>query len=160
MDVYLVVVRLIHIIAATLWVGSGFYSARILFPSLVQLGPDAGKIAPALAKNRLFSMIFPVSAVVTVLAGILLYLRPGASGQFTNTGWAVLSIGALAGLLAAGHGGAVLGRMTEQYIAKLNSDTAQPGEITAAGERLLRNVNISLALMFIAVLGMASARYL
>ncbi len=160
MDVYLVLVRLIHIVAAIVWVGTGFFMVRILFPSLAQLGTDAGKAMTALAKNPLFTLLFPVSAGVTVLAGILLYLKPGESSHFSSAGWAVLSIGALAGLAAAGHGGAVLNRITDQYTAALNSGTAQAGEIAAIGEKLQRHGNISLALMFIAVLGMALARYL
>jgi len=160
MDIYLVVVRLIHIVAAVIWVGSGVYSVVILYPTLAQLGADSGRFMLALAKNRAFAMLFPVSAVLTVLAGILLYLRPGASGFFSSTGWVVLSIGALAGILGLLHGGAVLGRLTGQYVARLNSGAAEPGELAAMAEKLGRHANISVRLIVIALIGMASARYL
>jgi uncharacterized membrane protein len=160
MDVYLVVVRLIHIVAAFLWFGSGFYMAVILLPSIVEAGDAGVQFMKTLGKQRLFTLIFPVSAVLTVLAGILLFIRPGASGPFSNAGWGILSVGALFGLLAAGHGGAVLGRLTGQYMQKLNSGAAQSGELTALAAKLLRNANISLGLMIIAMLGMELARYI
>jgi uncharacterized membrane protein len=160
MDVYyLVIVRLIHIVAAFAWFGAGFYSSVILFPTLIKMGADASQVMLELAKNRLFALVFPVSGVVTVVAGILLYLRPGASGPFSSTGWMVLSIGAVAGILAAGHGGATLGRMTAEYIQKLGAG-ASASELTALGQKLTLHANISMALLVIAMLGMESARYL
>jgi uncharacterized membrane protein len=160
MDVYLVVVRLIHIVAAFLWFGTGFYSVVFLYPAIIDLGDAGGQFMKALAKNRFFALIFPVSAVLTVVAGILLYVKPGASSHFSSTGWAVLSIGAVAGLLAAGHGGAVLGRMTGDYMKKAMSGSAQPGELAALAAKLTRHGNISLILVIIAMLGMELARYI
>ncbi|MEO8609851.1 MAG: hypothetical protein ABI690_18305 [Chloroflexota bacterium] len=160
MDIYLVVMRLIHIVAAFLWFGTGFYSSMFLFPALAEVGDAGSTIMKVLAKNRLFVMIFPVSAGVTVLAGILLYIRPGETGLFSSAGWMSISIGALFGILAAGHGGAVVGRTTTEYIKKLMSGTAQQDELTALATKLARNANISLILMIIAMLGMELARYL
>src|SRR5690349_7325037 len=130
MDVYLIVLRLIHIIAAFLWFGTGFYSSVFLFPAIAELGDAGGQVMKVLGKNRLFALVFPISAGVTVLAGILLYIKPGEQGIFSSAGWASISVGALAGLLAAGHGGAVIGRATNAYMKKLMSGSAQPGELT------------------------------
>src|SRR4029079_16623837 len=122
------------IIAAMLWVGSAFYNVQILLPGLAAMGADGDKVLVALGKNRGFALIFPVSAGLTVLAGILLYLRPGERDIFSGTGWAAISIGALAGIAAAVHGGAVLGRQTGEYIAKLSSGNTPPAELKALGE--------------------------
>lgn len=159
MDIYLVVLRLIHIVAAFAWFGSGFYVSVILFPTLIKMGTEASKVLVELAKNRLFSLIFPVSGVVTVVAGVLLYVKPGASSHFSSTGWMVLSIGAVAGILAAGHGGATLGKMTGEYIQKAGAG-ASASELTALGQKLTLHANISMALLVIAMLGMESARYI
>jgi uncharacterized membrane protein len=160
MDIYLVVVRLIHIVAAILWVGSGFYASVILFPAITALGDSGADFMKALGKNRIFALIFPVSAVLTVIAGILLYLKPGASAHFTSLGWTAISIGAVAGILAAGHGGAVLGRMTGEYMQKAMSGSAQPGELSALMAKLNRHSNISLGLLIVAMIGMEIARYI
>ena len=58
-----------------------------------------------------------------------------------------------------GHGFAVLGRGTGQYMQKLNSG-APAEELKTMGAYLLRHANISLGLMVIAVIGMDGARYL
>jgi uncharacterized membrane protein len=158
-DIYLVVMRLIHIAFAFVWFGAGFYASVILFPSLLKMGTEASKTLAALAKNRAFGLVFPVSGVVTVVAGVLLYVKPGASSHFSSTGWMVLSIGAVAGILAAGHGGATLGKMTNQYIEKAGAG-ASNDELTALGQKLTLHSNISMALLVIAMLGMEAARYI
>jgi uncharacterized membrane protein len=160
MDVYLVVVRLIHIVSAFLWFGTGFYSSVFLFPALVDLGDSGAQFVKALAKKRLFAIVFPASAGLTVLAGILLYLKPGEQGIFSSAGWASISIGALAGLVAIVHGGAILGRMTGQYMQKAMSGSAQPGELAKLAEGISQHANISLILIIIAMLGMELARYI
>jgi uncharacterized membrane protein len=160
MDIYLIVLRLIHIIAAFIWVGTGFYSVVILYPALAEVGADASKITAALAKGRAFRLAFPVSAGITVLAGILLYIKPGESAIFTSAGWMSISIGALAGLAAIIHGGAVLGRATIRYVTLATSGNAQPGELASTLAYIQLHGRISLALLAIAVLGMESARYL
>ena len=159
MDIYVVILRLVHIIAGVLWVGSGFFSTFVMLPTLVNYGPDVSKLTSRLAQNRAFAMIFPVTAGLTMLAGILLYIRPGASGSFTGLGWGVLSIGALCGIAAGVHGGAVLGRATGEFVAKSNAN-APVAELTSLGAKLIQHAYISLALAVIAVVGMAIARYL
>ncbi len=160
MDIYLIVLRLVHIVAAVLWVGTGFFTTVILVPTVVRLGTDAAQFIRGLGQSSVFKMVFPVSAGVTVLAGILLYLKPGESSHFSSTGWIVLSIGALAGIIGAIHGGAILGRMTGVYMGKLASGSADSGELSTLGAKLLQHANISLVLAVVALVGMASARYL
>lgn len=160
MDIVLVLGRLIHIFAAVVWAGSGFFSVMVLLPHLIRMGTDASKFMASLATNRGFAMIFPVSAGLTMLAGLYLYFRPGASGVFSSAGWAVLSIGALAGIAAGVHGGAVQGRVTGEYLQKVGSGTASPAEVTSLGDKMLLHGRISLILIIVALVGMASARYL
>jgi uncharacterized membrane protein len=160
MDVYLVVVRLIHIVAAALWVGSGFFATMILTPTLVKLGTEGSGVARTLGQSSAFRMIFPVSGGLTVLAGLLLYFRPGESAIFSSTGWLVLSIGALAGVLGVLHGGAMLARMVRDFVMKLASGSASSAELSDLGANLLQHSRISLALLIIAVVGMSLARYI
>jgi uncharacterized membrane protein len=160
MDIVLVVVRLLHIVAGVFWVGAGLYAALILVPTLVRMGTEASSVMRSLGQSAVFRAMFPVSAVLTVLAGIILYLRPNASAVFSNTGWIVLSIGALAGILAAVHGGAVLGRMQGEYWGKVSSGSASPSELESLGQSLILHMRISLILAVVALIGMALARYL
>jgi uncharacterized membrane protein len=160
MDIYLVVLRLIHIVAGALWVGVGFFSVLILVPTLVRMGSEAGSVFRALGQSGLYRMIFPVTSGLTVLAGILLYARPNASVVFSSAGWIVLSIGALAGIAGAIHGGAFLARQMTDYSQKVASGSAQSADLSALGASLIQHARISLVLLVVALVGMSLARYL
>ena len=95
----------------------------------------------------------------------LLYVVGDASSHFSQTGNIVLGVGAVAGLAAAVHGGAILGRTTKtvgQTVAQLGTT------ISAANMTTLNNLTAtmvtqsrhSLILMAIALVCMGSARYL
>ncbi|MBK8026512.1 MAG: hypothetical protein IPK19_35275 [Chloroflexi bacterium] len=84
-------------------------------------------------------------------------------------GNAVLGIGALAGLAATIHGGAVTGRATRAFGQKLATEVPEGegsisnGALTSIRESaaaLAQHSRISTFLMIIALLGMGLARYL
>jgi len=167
-SIYLIILRLVHIFSGIFWVGSAILLSRFMLPAVRQLGADGSKYLWGFYKYTPFGTAIAVSAGLTSLAGILLYLHPGNVAAFSQIGQIVLSIGALAGLGAAGHGGAVLGRLSAQYVALLDKTIGQnkaptqqeTAEIQGLGAKLGQHTQISLILMVIAVIGMASARYL
>lgn len=171
MDAYMVILRIIHILAGILWVGVGFFYVAVMMPSLKQTGKGAYPLFLAVSNNRVGKMLLPATALLTTVAGLLLYER--VSGRFDadymkSTQGVVLSIGALAGLGAFGHGGAVLGRATDKLVQKVTQlegqseppPADQQAEINTLMDYLAKHANISLGLMIVAVLGMASARYM
>lgn len=171
MDVYMVVLRILHIFAGILWVGAGFFYVVVLMPSLKQTGKKAYPLFLAVSGNRVGKVLMPATALLTTVAGLLLYER--VSGRFDadymkSTQGIVLSIGVLAGLGAFGHGGAVLGRSTEKLVQKITEleaqgeapSAAQQAEVDNMMDYLAKHANISLGLMIVAVLGMAAARYM
>ncbi len=99
MDILLVLLRLIHIVAAVVWVGVGTTQLLILGPALAAAGETGIRFTKSLASIPAFRMVFPVTAGLTMLAGILLYLT-GSASHFSQTGNIVLGIGALAGIAA------------------------------------------------------------
>ena len=108
------------------------------------------------------------SSVVTTLAGLLLYLVGQSSTHFSQTGNIVLGIGAVAGLLAAGHGGMATGKATAAYGAALAKYVVDNQPIAAEDAAALRELGMKVAthsrisfyLMLIALIGMGLARYL
>lgn len=162
------ILRLIHIVAAFSWFGLGSAMFFYIGPAAAASGESGVRFIKSLLTNTRFPMAFPISAGVTVLAGILLYVPGGASNHFTQLGNIVLGIGALAGLAAAVHGGAVTGRATAAYGAALNQYVVDNQPISAEGGAALResamkvaeHTRISFLLTVIALLAMASARYL
>ncbi len=169
MDIVLVVLRLLHIVAAFAWVGLGAATAFYIVPAALASGESGLRYLNTVFTRTSYGPIFGVVGGLTVLAGILLYLVGNAASHFSTTGNIVLGIGAVAGLLAAGHGGATTGRASRalgEALAQYKLDAG--GTIPAAGvstlqqqvTSLLSHSRVSLALMIIALIGMGSARYL
>lgn len=168
MDVLLVVLRLLHIIAAVVWLGLGLATTFYLAPTAIKAGASGMRYLKALFANTNYGSIFAAAAGTTVLMGILMYLFGNSMSHFTTTGNIVLGIGALSGLAAMIHGGAVTGRSTTALSnslkeipdgdAPISADSLQV--LQANATNLLSHSRVSLILMVVALIGMGSARYL
>ncbi len=160
-------VRLLHILAGVVWVGAGLTAELMILPTVRRLGPTGAAFFSAFYRFSIFSKVMPVASLTTTLAGLYLYARwflSAGSLPFSTTGTIVLSVGALFGLAAFGHGisiGRLSGRFLAASIAAGESPTPEQ-RATLAGlqERMGRSGRVSLILMVIALVGMASARYL
>lgn len=163
-----VIVRLIHIFAGIIWVGVGFSATLILGSIVRSLGPQkASSIVRAWYLNSPFLKVVPAAAITTTLTGLYLYGRVYDGAQhvrLSETGSMVLSVGALFGLLAFGHG-MYVGRLGSKYaaIAREAGDSPTPeqiGAMAAIGQKVAKNGPIISGLMFIAVIGMSLPRYI
>jgi uncharacterized membrane protein len=162
MEYDIVIVRAIHIFAGIIWVGFGLATSFLLAPAAKKTGEQAELVFKAWFVHSVFNRAMPVAAITTTVAGLYLYFRlfDGANHRFlTQTGSMVLSVGALFGLLAFGHGIA-LGRMSNKYAEAAKGDNPNMEELQALRARMGRNGNIAAILMVIAVLGMILPRYL
>jgi uncharacterized membrane protein len=164
MDIVLIVLRLIHIVAGVIWVGGGILMAVVIGPALAKMGDDGSKFMRALTADRRFTILFPAAAVTTTVAGLLLFAT-GPQNRLSNAGFIVLIIGSLAGIGAAGHGGAVLGRLGAAFMALADKVAQNPtpetrAELQAFSAKYTRHLNISVGMMLVAVIGMSLARYL
>jgi hypothetical protein len=165
MSLLISALRLIHIVAAFAWFGIGSTLAFYVAPSALEAGESGMRFLRSMFLNTSVVKAFPITGGITMLAGILLYLTGDPSRNFTTTGNIVLGIGALAGIAAGIHGGAATGRANNTLLASLKSAGDQPsGEtltsLRAQAQQLLMHSRVSFALMAIALIGMASARYL
>lgn len=169
MDIVLVLLRLLHIVMAFTWFGLGLTSVLYIMPTVIAGGESSLRFINTLFTKTSYGMIFAVVSGTTTLAGILLYIIGNASTHFTQTGNMVLGIGALAGLAATIHGGAILGRSTKALAAELATQVPAEGQSMSASvvaslkglaEQAQSHAKISLVLMIIALIGMGSARYL
>ena len=167
MNLLLAALRLIHIVAAFAWVGLSMAMAVYILPTATIIGESGLRYLKALYTRTPFNMAFAATSGVTVLAGILLYLLR-ASDHYSSVGQIVLGVGALAGLAAGIHGGAVIARTSRAFEEALKQQVPDGQPISAdasasltATERLLAEQSrIALILTAIALIGMASARYL
>ncbi len=85
MDPLLVVLRLVHILAGTVWVGTVIFTATLLLPAVGDAGPDGGKVMAALQRRRMLD-ILPVLALLTLVSGFWMYFRlSGGSPDFARS---------------------------------------------------------------------------
>ncbi|MCK6579108.1 MAG: hypothetical protein L6Q98_13500 [Anaerolineae bacterium] len=168
MDIILVVLRLLHIVFSFLWFGLGITATLYILPAAVSSGASGMRFARNLLTRTPFGRMMPIVSGVTTLAGLLLYLV-GSPSHFSLLGNIVLGIGAVAGLAATVHGGAMTGRATREFAMALattvpEGDAAIPANalsnLNALAAKLMEHQRISTILMVIALLGMGLARYL
>ena len=170
MDIYMIILRLIHFFAGTFWVGASALLVLVISPAIKKMGPDGVKFMQNLNRMPSFGMFFPILALLTVISGALMYWE--VSDGF-NADWMeldssiVLSIGAVAGILAFLHGGGTLGRASGKMNELAKAVEGQGGPPTPEQQAELIETaayfelhsRISFGLMIVAVAGMASARY-
>ena len=172
MDLYLVILRIIHITAGIIWVGAAFTMLFVIYPAANALGSanSTNQFWLKFYKTTPWNLIMPVVAISTTVAGILLYVNVSDtfdSDWMKDTGNQVLSFGGIVGILAFGHGGGALGRISGEF-AKLLETTLAKSDIseqeqTALAEmsqKIKRHAHIGFGLTMVAVLCMASARYI
>jgi uncharacterized membrane protein len=171
MDLFMVIFRIIHILAGIIWVGASVMMVLVVGPTARRTGPQAGPFMMNLAGYSVFPGLMMYSAILTVVAGLVLYDRVTdhfRDGDYMSSGGGiVLSIGVVAGLLAFGHGFMTLSKFTKQQydIARSVMESGgtpnqeQAAEMMRIQDKIRINSQISLILMLISVVGMSAARY-
>lgn len=165
MTTEMIVFRVLHIVPAAIWVGSAFFLAAILEPSMRLAGPQAAMaVGPHLIKR--VTPIIHGSAALTVAFGLVLVARtPGRDfgDLFTNTwGW-VIGFGLIVSVAAwiiGGLTGYAMGRLVRIGASLQGPPTPdQAAEIARLQIRARWAGWITAALVLVAVGLMASARW-
>jgi hypothetical protein len=171
-DASMVFLRIVHIVTGVIWVGSLFVVVVFVQPSAATLGPTAAPFMAELRRRRFVDVVF-VDAVFTVLAGAFLYwhdwhLHPSFAEWLDTSFGTWLTVGglfAISGLAVA----ASLTRPTIRRLVSLGKQVADSGgppapetatRIGALQRRLVVAERVSFSLVLLAVVAMASARYL
>lgn len=171
MDIYMVVLRLLHVVFGALWVGFAIFVPFFLIPSLVEAGPAAGPVMGSLQRRGL-PRVIAAFAGITILAGALLFWRVsgGMRPEFMGSRMGIaLSTGALAAIIGYAIGMTVvrpaMNRAGElaQGLAAITSDAeraARAAEIGALRARGAAGGKVVGWILLFALLLMAVARYL
>lgn len=170
MHVFTVILRLLHIGAGVFWAGGAIVVARFVIPSVQDAGPEGGKVVQALQQRGLMTAL-PAAAVVSMVAGLILYWRDSAgSAAFPRSPYGMaLSLGAVVSIVAFVIGITIMRPSTmkagalAQTLPQLTdaaARTARQAEIAALRTRAARAANWIAGLLGVAVLAMAVARYL
>ena len=167
MDIYVTVLRLVHIFSGIFWVGTAFFFALFFEPTIKAAGAEGGKVMGRLTLTK-FPLAMTIASLLTVVAGVLLYLDASgglqASWIFSLSGLA-LTIGGSAGILAFLLGLTVQGPSAARMSALQKGIQAagapptsdQMQELQRLQERIAIASRWGAVLMVIAVLGMVMA---
>ena len=170
MDLYVIVLRILHIFATAFWFGAAATFVRFIVPAAAATRPESDKFVYNLLQERRFLTAMIGSATIGILAGLLLYWRDSIGLQLTwitTPAGLTFTIGAIAGLLA--YGGLHMARRDLRRMGALAQQiqssgvpptTEQAAALQAAQQQQTRLGNIGLVLLSIALLGMSIARYL
>jgi uncharacterized membrane protein len=169
MDVYLIVLRLIHILGGVFWAGAAFALTGFVGPAVNQAGPEGGKVMQRLVLGTRWVTTVSAAAGLAVLTGLLLYWRASGGlqqGWITTGSGIIFTIGGVAGLIGLFYGIRVGG--TSRELAKLGQNIGASGgppspeqatELAGLQERLGSMGTINAIALVITVLAMATARY-
>jgi hypothetical protein len=168
----MIVLRLLHIVAGVLWVGSSFLFVGFIGPSAAEVGPSAGPLLHAVVKKRKVAKTITGLSTVTVLAGWVMWFRNldqfGSIGDWMGTNFGlVLTIGGVIATAAAIEGSLGVGRNVERLVDLSDEVAASDGppspeqqsQIQRLGAEIEKFGKIDLVLLLLAVAAMATARY-
>jgi hypothetical protein len=169
-DLYMAILRILHIGGGVVWAGATFFVVLFLLPTVRAAGPEGGRFMQRLAEGA-YPKVLSAAAGFTVLTGLLLYWRDSAGLQGAWIGTAnglTLTLGGIAGLLAMATG-VGLARVAAERIGEIGKTVAASGGPPSAGQmaemqqlqaRLTKVATWTAYLLGFAVLAMAAARYL
>jgi hypothetical protein len=164
------ILRAMHIWSGVFWVGGILFFARFIFPSALALGPAAGPFMDQLNRVRKVPAALLGAGVVNILTGFLLYWRASLGFEVawmrSPTGM-VFGLGAVFAMTASTIGVSVnrptamrLGALGAAIHAKGGPPTPeQAGEMQRLQARLGAALKAVAALLSLATLAMALARY-
>ena len=170
---YMIVFRTVHILAGVAWVGSVFLLVAFVQPSVAAIAPaGAPFMVELMGKRRLVDRIIGMG-VITIVAGLFLYWHDwhlyASFGDWLGSAFgASLTIGMVAAIVALALGITVT-RPSLLRMLELGRQVAASGgppspevasEIAAVQAKAKIYARASLALLVLAVLTMAIARYL
>jgi uncharacterized membrane protein len=168
---FFIIFRLIHILAGVAWAGGVFLFVVFLQPTAAAVGPAAGPVMGQLLGQRKLVDRFLQLAGLTIVAGIVMYIKIandfGSLGSLLSTGYGVaLTVGMVTAIAAASFGMFVTRPNVRQLLGLQRgiADSGAPAtpeqgaEIATIQGTLKIYARISFALLVVTVAAMATAR--
>jgi hypothetical protein len=166
----ILILRLIHIVGGTIWVGTGVFNGVFLMPVLSGLGPAAGAVMAGLHARRMF-VFLPVVALLTILSGVrLIWLMSGgfsagylatASGATYAAAGGLAILTFVAGITISRPQGARIGTIAAE-LARTQDPAARDAlarDLAIVQRRAAMVGTVLTVLLVASAAGMAVARY-
>ena len=167
MDLLTIGLRIVHVVAAIIWVGGAALIVLYVQPSAEKLGPVGGQFVEELFVRRKVSNYFAIAATLVVVAGVALYLKNYLSVATSVPALTFLT-GGILGIIAWARGGTILQKAFAEVTAAtdaIKTAGGPPGadllaRQQAATARLKTIGQQDLVLVLAAAVLMSVARYL
>jgi uncharacterized membrane protein len=163
-----IILRLLHLIFGTIWVGGAFYYNFILLPKLRQVdGRTQRSVIKAVTQTM--APLLGISALITILSGgvMIAQLRSEHGTNFLNTGWGIsMMVGLFTSILTVVLVFAVeapTGNQVNKLGASIEGRAPSPAEsqeLQRLSNRVVFIGRLGTALLFIALVSMAVARFI
>ncbi len=168
MDVYMIVLRIFHVISGVLWVGGGILYLGFVEPAIRVTMPASQKFVKLLMPR--YTQYMAAVGGLTVLAGALLYLRDSnglslawittATGVGLTLGALLALVGFVLGFVAVKPRADRMGKLSAEIEAGSKPPTKeQAAEMGTLNASLVRLGRITFGLLTLALVCMATARY-
>jgi uncharacterized membrane protein len=171
MNIYLILVlRIIHILAGSLWVGGAVAYFGFVGPSVKASGPAGGQFMQQFIERRKYPIYMTIASALTVLSGAPLYLFASGGLQLswiTSGPGVVFSIGSVAAIVVFFLGTLMIAPRAQRMgalgkeigMASGPPSPAQAAELQQLDRELAQIELADFVLLMIATLTMATARY-
>lgn len=171
MDPLLLVLRLVHIVLGSVWVGIVVFNTIFLGPAVQELGSDGGKVMGVLVRRGMMTFL-PIVALGTILSGVWLlwkvslgfnehYFHTAAGHAFAGGG-AMAIIAYLIGITLLRPSMLRAGALA-QGMAQVTDETersARQRQIQILRSRARRSGQVVATLLLLSTAAMAVGRYL
>lgn len=154
------ILRLLHIVGGLLWVGAALLMSWYVEPTAARQGAAGTQFLRAIYRDTNLPRLIPLSALITTVAGLLLYELLSYSDAMSSPMGLVLTAGASFGLLAFLHGFFAVWRPAGRFAGALKAASPDESQLAALEDKLRRNGRISLWLAIVSLILMAGARYI
>ncbi len=163
MGLVIIVLRIIHIVGGTFWVGSAVALAFFVEPAVASAGAAGNQLMQRIGQSA-YGPIVSVASILTILAGLALFVLQGyslASGSGFTFG-----LGGLAGIISLALGG--IAGPTSARLRRLGAEIQSGGkpptaeqaqQLQAYQTRLTQTGRVAAVLAFAAAILMSFARY-
>ena len=167
---YLIILRLIHITCGIFWAGSIMYMALFIQPAVKASGVEGSKFVQQLAKTNKLPIVMMFAALLTIIAGVLLFWKLSSGFQsvyMASKHGIILSIGGTFAIIAFLMGFFV-NKPTVAKIAAIGQSIAAQGgpptpeqsqQLARLRKRLFAATNTVALLLAITVIAMSIVRY-
>jgi uncharacterized membrane protein len=165
-DFEFILLRIVHIVTGSFWVGSAVFLSFILEPQVRALGPAIHRSVMATI-GKVAGPVMLSAGTITVIAGIALAfrVRPIENWFVEGDGWGwAIGLGFVVSMAALSFGS-----MTAKTVKKMSAASESMGdgpptpeqmaEMQRLGGQIMRFSRIATVLVVIAVASMASARF-